>query len=88
MSSVKNYDLIPLSHKCVTCGRNKEVVNFYVVVNEDKARVKPQCNRCTNIGIKVPKNSKGLLVVDNRIYDVKYDIKHQIDMYFKGYKDA
>ena len=86
MKSVRHYNLIPYSHRCVTCGLNKTNVNFYVQVNHNTTYVLPQCNVCKAHGVKTKYGSKGLLIA-SIVYPVRYDIKHRIDMYFKGYID-
>lgn len=80
-----HWDMIPYSHLCVTCNNNKDYVSFFVVANASSFTVKSQCNSCKVLGIAKPKNSNGLKLFPYGTFeDVRYDIKHKIDMYFKG----
>lgn len=79
-----SYDLIPHYHRCCTCGGNKDSVKFFLYSRAGATYARSRCNGCIALGRKTPKGMMGLLVKNDFVYNVKYDIKHKIDLYWKG----
>ena len=78
-----DWELIPEDHKCFYCGHDKYTVNFYVTANQYAKTVSSKCNSCKRAGLKGHKVKPKIIGFTRASEPVKYDIKHQIDMYFK-----
>lgn len=90
MRKANGQELIPLSHKCVACGNNKEKVNFEIAQRAKCKVARPVCGNCKYKKVKAsdfPESKETIVAYTPPYSPVKYSpknrLRHEFNLYFK-----